>query len=107
MNMEITYLYRDASNYKQHEFVVVAVPDSITPEALKAALRQRFAAHQVWPDILHFRPEDLDWPTAYFEDHDPLGDDLDLHELEDIQPTDAEATATAKLGIPGLVSPTR
>lgn len=97
MNMKISYLYRDASNYKQFESVVVEVPDHTTPEQAEAALRQRFAGEQVWPDVLHFRPEDLGWPTAYFEDHDEDEDDLSLHELEAVTPTDAPATASLRL----------
>lgn len=92
MNLEISYLYRDAANYKQFQSVIVANPDQLTPEAVSQRLRARFAADQVWPDILHFRPEDLYWPTAYFDDHGNDEDDLDLHELESIQTTDQAAT---------------
>ena len=56
-------------------------------------LRDRFADLQVWPDILHFRPEDLGWPTAYFEGLDCGGGDLALHEIEDIAETDKPETA--------------
>ncbi|MCK5873578.1 MAG: hypothetical protein KAG82_02685 [Alcanivoracaceae bacterium] len=96
-NLEINYLYRDAANYKQYASVVVPNPKGLTPEQVKAALLQYFAADQVWPDILHFRPEDLGWPTAYFDDHDEEGDDLNLHELEDVKPSDAKATEGCEL----------
>lgn len=91
-NLEISYLYRDAANYKQYASVVVPNPRGLTPGQVQAALLQHFAADQVWPDILHFRPEDLGWPTGYFDDHDEDGDDLNLHELENITTTDAPET---------------
>jgi len=96
-NLEISYLYRDAANYKQYASVVVSNPQEFTPEQVKTALLQHFAADQVWPDILHFRPEDIGWPTAYFDDHDEDGDDLSLHELEKIEPTDAAETEGCEL----------
>lgn len=91
-NLEINYLYRDSGNYKKHTTVVVANPEQHSPEAVKEALRRHFAAEQVWPDILHFQPERLGWPTAYFCDHDETGNDLNLHEIEAITPTDDPAT---------------
>jgi len=93
MNFEVSYLYRDASNYKQYESVVVKLVDADKPEDLGSLLRERFADLQVWPDVLHFRLEELGWPTAYFEDHDEGGDDLGLHEIETIVETEKPVTA--------------
>ena len=73
-NLEVSELYRDGCNNKKHQSVVIANPDGIAPEHLEQHLRSRFSALQVWPDILHFQPEALGWPTAYFPDHDPSGD---------------------------------
>ena len=87
MNFEVSYLYRDASNYKQYESVVVKLVDADKPEDLGSLLRERFADLQVWPDVLHFRLEELGWPTAYFEDHDEKGDNLGLHEIGSIVET--------------------
>jgi len=67
-------------------------PPGITPEALKQAIRTRFSDLQVWPDILHFQPEKLGWPTAYFPGHDLKGDDLNVHEIDEIILTEAAAT---------------
>lgn len=92
MNLEISYLYRDAANYKQFQSVIVANPEQLSPKAVSERLRARFANDQVWPDILHFRPEELGWPTAYFDDCGEDEDDLDLHELEAIAPTDQPVT---------------
>ncbi|PHR67591.1 hypothetical protein [Alcanivorax sp.] len=66
MNFEVSYLYRDASNYKRYESVVVKVVDADKPEDVEGMLGERFADLRIWPDVLHFRPEDLGWPTAYF-----------------------------------------
>lgn len=92
MNLEISYLYRDASNYKKFQSVIVANPENLSPKEVSKRLRSRFASVQVWPDILHFRPEELGWPTAYFDDYGEDEDDLDLHELEAIAPTDKPVT---------------
>ena len=92
MNLEVSYLYRDAANYKQFQSVIVANPEQLSPEQVSERLRARFDSFQAWPDILHFRPEDLGWPTAYFDDHGEDEDDLDLHELEAIAPTDQPVT---------------
>lgn len=93
MKFEIRYLYRDASNYKQYESVVVELLGLESAEVVEAMLRDRFADLQVWPDILHFRPEELGWPTAYFEGHDESGDDFGLHEIEAIAKTEKPVTA--------------
>lgn len=87
MNVEVRYQYRDASNYKQYESVVVKVVGTDKPQDVEKILRERFSDFQVWPDVVHFRPEDLGWPTAYFEDHYYGNDDLGLHELESIVAT--------------------
>lgn len=92
MNLKISYLYRDAANYKLFQSVIVANPERRAPEVVSEAIRSRFASDQVWPDTLHFRPEDLGWPTCYFENHGEDEDDLDLHEIDSIEPTDAPAT---------------
>ena len=84
MKCEVNYLYRDASNYKQYESVVVELEGVESPEEVESMLRDRFSDLQIWPDVLHFRPEDLGWPTAYFEGHGLDGDDLALHEIESI-----------------------
>lgn len=91
-NLKVSYLYRDASNYKQHNTVVIANPDNLAPEAIEQAMREHFAADQVWGDILHFRPEELGWPTLFFDDHDETEDDLNVHELDGVEVTDEAVT---------------
>jgi len=96
-HLEISYLYRDAANYKQYASVIASNPKNLSPEQVRSALLQYFTADQVWPDILHFRPEALGWPTVYFDDHDEDGDDLGLHELEKVEPTETATTEDYEL----------
>lgn len=91
-NIEIRYGYRDAANNKRHEAVVVANPAGYSAEELNAALLRRFLDIQCWPDVLHFQPELLGWPTAYFSCHDEAEDDLNVHELHEVIPTDEPVT---------------
>ena len=91
-NLEVRYLYRDGGNNKQCQSVVIANPDGITPEQLEQMIRSRFRHLQVWPDILHFQPETLGWPTAYFSGHDLNREDLTVHEIDRISRTNAQAT---------------
>ena len=90
-NLEVRYLYRDGGNNKKCQSVVIANPGGITPEQLEQAIRSRFSDLQVWPDILHFQPEALGWPTAYFPGHDLNDDDLTVHEIDQIAQTSAPA----------------
>jgi len=96
-NLEVRYLYRDGANNKRCQSVVLANPDGITPEVLEEAIRTRFSDLQVWPDILHFRPEKLGWPTAYFPGHDLNGDDLNVHEIDEMRISRASATVSGAI----------
>lgn len=90
-NLEITYLYRDGGNNKKYQSVVIANPEGITPDQLEQAIRSRFSALQVWPDVLHVQPEILGWSTAFFPDHDPTDEDLTVHEIDGISWTEEAA----------------
>ena len=91
-NLEVRYLYRDGGNNKKCQSIVLANHDGITPEQLEQAIRSRFSDLQVWPDILHFQPEALGWPTAYFSGHDLNGEDLTVHEIDQIKRSQKSAT---------------
>ena len=91
-NFEVRYLYRDGGNNKRCQSVVIANPDGITLEQLKESVRSRFSDLQVWPDVLHFQPEELSWPTTYFPAHDPNREELNVHEIDEITLTEAAAT---------------
>lgn len=96
-NLAIHYTYRDAGNNKRHTVVVLANPSGYSPENVREALAHRFASIQGWADILHFEPEALGWPTVFFDDHDEFGEDLTVHELQEIVPTDEPATVAFDL----------
>mgnify|MGYP006268458035 FL=1 len=96
-NLEVRYLYRDGANNKRYQSVVLANPNGVTPEALEEAIRTRFSDLQVWPDILHFQPEALGWPTAFFPDHDLKEDDLTVHEVDRVTRTDQSISRNANI----------
>ena len=104
-NIEVHYIYRDGGNNKNCQSVVIANPDGITPEQLEKAIRSRFSDLQVWPDILHFQPETLGWPTAYFSGHDLNGEDLTVHEIDQIELTSAQLTTDSDVA--GIVNSDR
>mgnify|MGYP006297476743 CR=1 FL=1 len=82
-NTAIQYCYRDASNYKQWERVVIA--GEIGRKDFTPVLRRQefFVPTEVGLDGLQSRFDD--WPTA---------DDHDWHVLEDVTPTDEPPTVT-------------
>lgn len=87
-NIKISYLYRDASNYKQLARVVLANPSNAMPDEIYASFGIAFRVLQLHPDVIHFKPELLGWDDLFFPNHDPEGsDDFDLHELEAITAT--------------------
>ncbi len=87
-NIKISYLYRDASNYKQFATVVLANPSHAMPDEIYATFGIAFRALQLHPDVIHFKPALLGWDDLFFPNHDPEGsDDFDLHELEVITAT--------------------
>lgn len=87
--LRIDYLYRDASNYKNHGSLVIQNNQELTVQKFSLALREHFACLQCFPDVLHFSPEVLGWPTLYFEDW--TEDDFMLHEVSGIEETDQES----------------
>ncbi|MGM0563071.1 MAG: hypothetical protein ACQES2_01965 [Pseudomonadota bacterium] len=96
-NLEIVYLYRDAANNKQVESVVIENLQGLPPEVVSEAIKERFKSQQCWPDIIYFQPEDLSWPTAYFDDFDMESGDLTVHELDAVFPTGKAPTHSFSL----------
>lgn len=84
MNIELTYLYRDAANYKNWGTVVFSNTQDMTLSDIESAARRGaidgawFVAQDV--GLLDLRPEDWD---------DEI--DHDWHELHSLSETDAEA----------------
>jgi hypothetical protein len=83
-NTALTYLYRDAANYKQWARAVLAGPPTADlEERLRATLLddETFIAHEV------------DLPSVYlYEPNDPGRDDHIRHELHSVEHTDDEPT---------------
>jgi hypothetical protein len=93
-NIKVSYLYRDASNYKRFASVILDNPSNISLEAFETAFSKAVAKHNLFSDIVHFRPEDFGWETAYFEDHDPeTAEDFNLHELDEVEFTSEPVNA--------------
>lgn len=93
-NLVVHYLYRDASNYKRHGGVIVANDAGIEPDALRDAIKATFSHLEIFPDVVAFDPSALGWPSLFFEDHDPAGDDVVYHELGAIEKTQEKPTVS-------------
>ena len=93
-NLVVHYLYRDASNYKRHGSVIVANDAGIEPDALRDAIKAAFSHLDIFPDVVAFDPSALGWPSLFFEDHDPAGDDVGYHELGIIEKTHEKPTVS-------------
>lgn len=59
-NIKISYLYRDASNYKQFATVVLANPSNAIPDDIYATFGIAFRALQLHPDVIHCRKSGMD-----------------------------------------------
>lgn len=79
MNTEISVMYRDGYNYKQHGYVVVAGYD----ESLVARLRDSLDEDE------YFIPEEVGFPNLldYWESHYEDADHV-WHEVEGIEPVE-------------------
>lgn len=87
MNTKITYLYRDAANYKETESVVVSGRMSLGDVLLYLDEGEYFAPADV--GLPHPGPKLASWPD---EDDDHCWCSLDA---ESFEPTDEDATLTA------------
>ncbi|WP_086479958.1 hypothetical protein [Oceanospirillum sanctuarii] len=65
MNLVLEYLYRDASNNKNWQ----AVNFSNTLQQPVSVIEEQIRAYLI--DGVYFVAEQLDQPTAYFDNHDP------------------------------------
>lgn len=97
-NLIVYYLYRDASNYKQHGSVIVPNDAGIEPDTLYAAIKAAFSHLNIFPDVVAFDPSVLGWPSLFFEDYDLEGDDLVHHELESVLATAEAVTLDMSVG---------
>lgn len=73
-NIEFSYLYRDAGNYKKHNSIVLTNPTNITDLAILEKQIRGFLF-----DTEFFYPYLVDVPLIHFDDWDP---ELDHHWYE-------------------------
>lgn len=97
-NLVVHYLYRDASNYKQHGSVILANDAGIEPDAVYASIKAAFSHLDIFPDVVAFDPSALGWPSLFFEDYDLAGDDVAYHELSEIVKTHEAPTVAVSAG---------
>ena len=89
MNIEFSYLYRDAGNFKNFGTVVFANKNQTSLENLNEMIKQKLI------DEMYFDAFNASVPSLFFDDYDEELDH-DWHEFECISevetmPTDADA----------------
>ncbi len=82
MNIKLSYLYRDASNYKQYNQVVFANPMELPLQQIQAIITSKLI------DGSWFIAKDWNLPDLHFKEYD-WDDETDhhWHELESIEET--------------------
>lgn len=81
-NIKFNYLYRDASNYKQHGSIVYSNPNSVSLDIMKKAIIPNLI------DGEFFVASDWELPSLLFETL--TEDDHEWHEFASIELTDDE-----------------
>lgn len=94
MNIRVEYLYRDASNHKRWAEVVFENPGDLPVAEVEEKFSEATKRWRLFPDVLHFRPEEAGLPTCYFTEigYSENEDDMDLHEVHRIVGTDQPST---------------
>lgn len=82
MHIQLSYMYRDGSNYKKHGSVVFSNTTNITPEVIKDIVTSNLI------DGEYFIAEDWDLPSLFFEDKNE--DDHQWHEFVSLEITNEE-----------------
>lgn len=81
-NIRLAYMYRDASNYKFHEEVILSNPDGLSVKQIETQIVAILKTTALFPDMLLFRPEWIGLPTAFpFIEYGKDKDDHDWHEV--------------------------
>ena len=88
MNIKLTYLYRDAANYKQYNEVVFANPNELPIQKIKSAITKNLI-EESW-----FIAKDWNLPGIHFKECDWDDEtDHDWHEFSGIEETNDIPTA--------------
>lgn len=83
-NIELNYLYRDFSNYKQFESVIFRNPNHLSVEAITNKIQSSLI------DGEYFKHTRLGLPSLFFDSRND--DDHDWHEFESIVATSESPT---------------
>jgi len=103
-NIQIDYLYRDASNYKRHGSVTVANPNRLSVKKVTDSLQDMLGDLSDWSDVLLFRPEWVGLKTVFlFEEFGRNEDDHDWHEINVVSETTSSADDPAERTIEELL----
>ena len=87
MNIEFSYLYRDASNYKQYHQVVFANPNNISLEKIQTVINNKLI------DGNWFVSKNWNLPDMHFKEYSWDNEaDHEWHELDCIEETTEHAT---------------
>lgn len=101
-SVAIEYMYRDASNYKRYEIVIISNPEKISVSAIRKQVDDALSSLMPFPDRPIFRPEWLGFPTVFLYDLPECQrneDDHDWHELIAIEETADAPTVDASFSV--------
>jgi len=107
MNIKFSYLYRDGSNYKNHNQIVFSNPNSRTIQEIEKIIREKLIENQ-W-----FYCKEWNVPDMHFSEFNYSSQiDHDWHEFESIEETIETVTGSVSidqflLGLKGQSSPLR
>ena len=96
MNIKFTYLYRDASNYKQHNEIVFANPNELLIQKIQSAITENLI------DGNWFVAKDWNVPDLHFKEYAWDNEmDHDWHEFASVEETNEPVTL--KISIENLI----
>ena len=96
MNIKFTYLYRDASNYKQHNEVVFANPNELIIQKIQSSITENLI------DRNWFVAKDWNVPDLHFKEYDWDNEmDHNWHEFASVEETNEPVTL--KISIENLI----
>lgn len=90
MNIQLNYLYRDGSNYKNYGNAIFSNPDNISSEIIEKSICSRLI------DGEYFIAADWELPELFFEQ--PNQDDHGWHEFQSIELTQSNPTSAKTIG---------
>ena len=101
-NIRVSYLYRDASNYKSYGEALFTNPNNISTELIWDKLVAAVESVTFIPDMPYFRPEWVGLPTLFLFDRSEFArncDDHDWHELSSVDGVDTTVSMSSDMTI--------